>query len=274
MKGKRIKYSQDELDWVRQNSHLPRRNLAQQFAKTFKRGDVSEANIRALCTRKGWSAGEEGRRRNKGKSFLFTPDQIRWLHENATLSRKDAHREFSNAFPDSGITLNQIVSFRKNHGLKTGRTGRFEKGRTSWNKGKKIGSHPNCRATQFKKGQLPHNTKYLGHERTNRDGYIEISVGERNPHTGFERRYVHKHRWLWEKKYGPIPEGHVLKCLDGDKTNCDPSNWCCIPQAMLPRLNGRFGRGFDTAEPELKPLIMATAKLEHEARELRKGDDK
>ena len=50
---------------------------------------------------------------------------------------------------------------------------------------------------------------------------------------------------------GPVPDGHRLKCLDGDKTNCDPSNWEAVPMALAPRLNGRFGRGYDTAPAEL-----------------------
>ena len=43
--------------------------------------------------------------------------------------------------------------------------------------------------------------------------------------------------------------------------------------ALAPRLNGRFGRGYDTAPPELKPTILAIAKLEHAARIKRKGPD-
>jgi hypothetical protein len=43
-----------------------------------------------------------------------------------------------------------------------------------------------------------------------------------------------------------------------------------VPRALLPRLNGRFGRGYDEAPEELKPTIMAVAKLEHSVRERRK----
>jgi len=104
-----------------------------------------------------------------------------------------------------------------------------------------------------------------------KDGYVEISVDQVNPHTGYGRRFVHKHRHLWELANGPLPEGMCLKCLDGDKSNTDPSNWEAIPRALLPRLNGRFGRGYDTADPEVKPTIMAIAKLEHKAREAKKS---
>ena len=124
-------------------------------------------------------------------------------------------------------------------------------------------------ATRFKKGNLPHNTNHLGHERVSKDGYIEISVDEVNPHTGYERRYVLKHRHLWIEANGPIPDGHRLKCLDGDRTNTDPANWEAIPYALAPRLNGKFGRGYDDAPAEIKPTIMAIAKLEHAVRNAR-----
>ena len=78
----------------------------------------------------------------------------------------------------------------------------------------------------------------------------------------------------WEAVNGPLPKGHALKCLDGNKLNCDPSNWEAIPRALLPRLNGgRFGNSlqFDQAAPELKSLVMANAKLKHIAREKRRA---
>jgi hypothetical protein len=135
------------------------------------------------------------------------------------------------------------------------------------------GRHPNARKTQFKKGGLPHNHQGAGHERVDsKDGYTIIIVDEVNPWTGAATRPVHKHRYLWEKVNGPIPDGFVLKCLDGNKTNCDPSNWEAIPRGLLPRLNG--GRAtrvmaYDTAPDELKPTILAVAKLEHAARSRR-----
>lgn len=161
----------------------------------------------------------------------------------------------------------------------TGRTGCFAKGQEPPNKGKKCppgkgGNHPNARRTQFRKGNLPHNTNYLGHERTDpKDGYVYVSVAETNPHTGFERRYVLKHRWLWERRNGPLPQGMALKCLDGNRANCDPSNWEAVPRAILPRLAGgnryRHILDYDSAPDELKPTILAVAKLEHRARSLK-----
>ena len=68
-----------------------------------------------------------------------------------------------------------------------------------------------------------------------------------------------------------MPDGHCLKCLDGDKTNTDPSNWEAIPRALLPRLSGgRWYRPYASFEPEVRPTVLAAAKLEHKAREVRR----
>lgn len=149
----------------------------------------------------------------------------------------------------------------------TGRTGCYVSGSVPYNKGKSMPYNPNSARTQFKKGQLPHNTKFAGHERVSYDGYVEISVEETNPHTGYGRRYMHKHRWEWEAVNGPIPEGMVLKCLDANKQNTSPENWKLIPRGMLPRLCGIRGRRYDHAPAELKPVIMAVSELEHSARQ-------
>lgn len=207
MRRQPISCSEYEEVWIKVRSHLPRRELHQLFCETFDREDVSQANLTALCKRRGWL---------------------------------------------------------------TGRTGRFEAGSEPANKGKKMPFNPNSAATRFKKGQRPHTWRGAGHEAIDpKDGYVWMIVAEINPYTGAPTRRVLKHKWLWEKAHGSIPEGHALKCLDGDKTNCAPSNWEAVPRALLPRLNGRFGRGYDQAPEELKPTIMAVAKLEHAARQVR-----
>lgn len=182
------------------------------------------------------------------------------------MSRRWIHSAFVSVFRRR-VTLDNIKSLCWRKGWKTGRDGCFPKGHIPDNKGKKRPFNASSARTQFKRGQLPHNTKYAGHERVSKDGYVEISVNETNPHTGYARRYVLKHRWLWEQANGPVPKGRCLKSLDGNKANTDPSNWELVPRGLLPRLNGRFGRGYDDASAELKPTIMAVAKLEHRLRE-------
>jgi hypothetical protein len=205
----------------------------------------------------------------KGHRIKYSEAELQWLEANRTLPIEDYRKAFNAKFKRRVVAAN-LHALRKRKGWRTGRTGCFEKGIVPHNKGKKCrpgegGRHPNAVKTQFTKGHLPHNTHYLGHERVSKDGYVEISVDQRNPHTGFERRYVLKHRWLWEKAHGPVPEGMALKCK-GDKLNTDPSNWELVPRALLPRLSGRYGRGYDQAPDELKPTIMGVAKLEQQLR--------
>jgi len=207
----------------------------------------------------------------KGRALSYSAKELAWIEAHKTQLRRTAHAEFCRIFGRSDVSHTNYKALCKRKGWMTGRTGCYAPGCVPENKGKKMPFNPNSARTQFKKGRLPHNTKHLGHERITKDGYVEISVAEENPHTGFERRYVQKHRWLWEKANGPVPEGMALKCLDSDKTNTDPANWEAIPRAMLPRLNGRWSLGYDEAEADVKPVIMAVAKLEQKSRELKGG---
>lgn len=215
----------------------------------------------------------------KGRQIRYTPHELAFIEAVSTWPRAEAHASFCRRFGRDDVSLSNFNALCKRKGWFTGRTGRIEKGSAPHNKGVPCapgtgGRHPNARRTQFKAGQVPHNTNYLGHERVSKDGYVEISVAETNPHTGYERRYVLKHRWAWEQANGPLPEGFALKCL-GDRLNTDPSNWEPVPRAILPRLAGgnRYARrlAYDDAPAELKPVVLAVAKVEHAARERRKG---
>lgn len=207
----------------------------------------------------------------KGRPIVYSADELAWIEANSTRVRKEMAADFSARFNRPDVTLTHLHSLCKRKGWFTGRTGCFAKGDEPHNKGKPFNPKGSEKG-RFKKGNLPHNTHYLGHERISQDGYVEVSIAETNPHTGYERRYVLKHRHEWEKVNGPIPSGHALKCLSEDKTNCDPSNWEAIPRAILPLLNGgRFKTmpAYDEVQPELKPVVLATAKLRHRAKQRR-----
>lgn len=210
----------------------------------------------------------------KGQIIPYSAEEMAWLEANRLLVIGDYARQFNERF-GRDVPAKNLHALRKRKGWRTGRTGCFEKGQTPANKGKKCepgkgGNHPNARRTQFRKGNEPHNTRYLGHERVSQDGYVEISVDESNPHTGYSRRYVLKHRWLWEQANGPVPKGHALKCLDGNRQNTDPANWQAVPRSLLPRLAGgnRYRRvlAYDDASPEVRPVLLTVAKLAHAAR--------
>lgn len=203
-----------------------------------------------------------------------------WLEANATIPRRDLHAAFVARFDRPEITADNIKALCTRKGWKTGRDGCFVKGQTPLNKGKlcppgKGGRHPNARRTQFKPGErtgiAQKNYKPIGFERITEDGYRERKVNDDLP---FNKRWRLVHLIEWEAVNGPIPKGHALKCLDGNKQNCSPSNWECIPRAMLPRLSGRWSLGYDQAPAELKPIVMANAKLKHATREKRRAAGK
>lgn len=206
----------------------------------------------------------------KGRAIRYSADELAWLEANCTMVIGDYHQAFVSRFGRGDVTASNLNSLRKRKGWRTGRTGRFQKGQVSHNKGKKGVRYPGSEKGWFGKGHKPANRVPMWTERTDDDGYIWMKVPVENPYTGHKSRFMLKHRYLWEQAKGPLPEGYALKCLDGDKTNCDPSNWEAVPRALLPRLNGRFGRDYDTAPAELKPTILATAKLEHAVRTAKK----
>lgn len=206
----------------------------------------------------------------KGHRINWTPLQLAFIKRRKKWPRPRLHLAFVARFRRKDVSLAALCALCKRSGWRNGRDGRFQRGIVPANKGKKMPYHPNSARTRFKKGRLPANTKYAGHERLDKNGYILVSVNETNPHTGFERRYVLKHKWTWEQMHGRVPAGMALKCK-GDKLDTTPSNWELVPRALLPRLNGKSGRRYDHAPDDLKPTIMAVAKLEHRLREKRQA---
>lgn len=113
--------------------------------------------------------------------------------------------------------------------------------------------------TLFQKGDLPATTLYDGAitERTDSCGitykYIRIS----------KANWAMLHVYNWEKKYGPVPQGKILRCKDGNQLNCDPENWELVTR--LEHLEMNSGRkdlndkyiidNLSRRHPEMKPIV-------------------
>ncbi|WP_108503542.1 hypothetical protein [Paracoccus indicus] len=73
MKGRATNYHPEELVWIEARKHLPRAELHQLFRAFWKRDDVSQANLTALCQRQGLMTSRTGQfvkgqaSHNKGK---------------------------------------------------------------------------------------------------------------------------------------------------------------------------------------------------------------
>jgi hypothetical protein len=268
MRRPRIQYSSAEMEWLTANRTMVISDYHRAFIAEFHRQDVSAANLHGLRKRKGWKVGRAPGRL-AGRHWKFSDEEIAWLREQRTLQIGEYHDAFCRQFDRVDVTRSALHSMRKRMGWKTGRTGRFLVGAEPWSKGRKLGNNPGSARTQFKKGQRPHTARGAGHESIDAFGYVWLIVDRKNPYTGAATRRVQKHKWLWEKLNGPVPKGCALKCLDGNKANTSPANWEAVPRGLLPRLNGKSGRDYDNAPVEVKPTIMAVAKLEHQLREKR-----
>ena len=167
--------------------------------------------------------------KNKGPRHIWSDEEKQYLAE-ITPGRgyKEIQSMMSCKF-GFDYTRHQIKGAITRNKLNTGRTGRFEKGRATWNKGTKGLTKANV--TSFKKGQKPHNYKPLGSERITKDGYCEIKVSD----TG--RRWRPKHVLIYEKHHGKVPKGSAVIFLDGNKRNFDIDNLYLVTRSQLAMLN-------------------------------------
>lgn len=168
----------------------------------------------------------------------YTQEEIQFLKEYAWgHSWKEITEEFNRRF-NANCSVKAISGQLKRRGFKTGRTGRFESGLVSYNKGKKMSyeQYEKAKPTMFKEGNVPHNTLPIGTEKMLADGYIWVKV-DNVPRAKKQVNWKQKHRMIWEEAHGPIPKGHVVIFLDGDRTNTVLDNLAMIPQKVLSRLN-------------------------------------
>ena len=160
----------------------------------------------------------------------------------------------------------QIKAFYKNHNLDSGLTGRFTPGHEPQNKGKKVGSHPNSVATQFKKGNKPHNALAVGSEVIRTDGYHQTKIAEPNV-------WRLTHLLMWEQAYGEIPKGMLVEFKDGNRDNIEPTNLILLTKQEHIEMN-RKNSALRSAIPECTEVGATIAKLRCRARERNKRKKK
>lgn len=253
-----ISYTEAHIEFIKKHcASYSLTDLAEKMNSEFGL-DVTASKLKSLKSRYGIKSGRP-KGLPVGFSRLFTQEQIEWIKENyKTLSAKEITKPFNEKFNRS-VTWEQIRTFVKNNGIKSGRTGQFEKGAVSWNAGTKGVMKAN--SGSFQKGAKPVNHRPIGAERIcPKDGYILAKVEEENPYNGEKTRFKAKHRVVWEAANGAIPDTHVVIFKDGDKMNCDLSNLDLIERSVLAHLNCRLGYGGQPSE--LKPTLIQLAKLE------------
>jgi len=197
--------------------------------------------------------------------FYFTPEQIEILKRDYANTDNIV---FIKKFGCSSCSVYNIA-YRlglkkskeyicKNMGtnLKTaGVAYRYPKGHIPANKGKKMLDkiYEKCKGTMFEKGHIPENYRPVGSERTNKYGYIEIKVADKN-------RWQQKHRHVWEQHNGTIPKGSNIQFKDGNRQNCDISNLYIISRSEQIHNNSimRYPNEVKTAIRRVNKIIQLT----------------
>ena len=218
----------------------------QQFGtdKTPKQIKSALSNNKIRCDRKTGSI-------LRGRYRLVSPEQAAFIAEGyKKWTLEQLTEEFNKRFNDNK-TVKQIRGFTRNHSVKSGRTGCFEKGHKPHNTGLK-GWQPGGRAqiNQFKKGHLPVNHRPVGSERIcSKDGYVMVKVAE-------PRTWRMKHIIEWEKHHGPVPKGHCLWFKDNDRTNWHIDNLMLVTRAQKAVIN-KLGMGTVPAEAKQAAVLLA-----------------
>jgi HNH endonuclease len=115
-------------------------------------------------------------------------------------------------------------AYRFRRGQGGGEAFRFSKGHVPANKGqRRPGWAPGrMKETQFKKGALPHTYMSVGSTRLV-DGYVYRKVTDvRN--VPWTVNWKPEHVLIWERVHGPLPAGHCLWFIDGDRRHVDLAN--------------------------------------------------
>ena len=145
--------------------------------------------------------------------------------------------------------------------------GRFEQGHVPATKGRPWSEWMSAegaersRATCFKPGNLPHNTRPLLDERVGKDGYIEVHVGLHRMSRANDQ-WVSKAQLVWEQANGrEWPEGHRSMFADGDRRNFDPENIVPVPDGLYPIVCGAVPGGLEWHDRESLEAAITMAKV-------------
>lgn len=168
----------------------------------------------------------------------------RYPHESTAALAPDLRRSVSAVYARADILgLEKSVAYlaspaacRLRRGDNVGAAFRFKKGQVPANKGtRRPGWGPGrMKETQFRKGERSGVAvrlyKPIGTERISKDGYLERKTNDNLP---LQARWRSVHLLVWEEANGPLPKGHAIAFLNGDKSDIRLDNLECITRGAL-----------------------------------------
>ncbi|PZO81630.1 MAG: hypothetical protein DI629_03575 [Mesorhizobium amorphae] len=216
-------YTEAETAFLLSSVGLVEGDLQAEFARRF--GRVLKSNTLA-CARRALGV-------RTGRNQRYTAEEKAFIAAPSTMTDRELAAAFTEKF-GRRVTQHSISGCRRSNQFRVG----------------EFVHRPSARAIE---------ASAVGGDYIDKAGYVIIRLPRVRTAKGKMPRSAFLHRILWEERFGPVPAGSCLKAIGG-RSNPDPANWELVPLGVVPRLHKR---GFDQAPATLKPVILATAKLEH-----------
>lgn len=234
-------YPQEVEDFLRAHSKEMRyRDMVAVVNEKFGTA-FTASSLKAYYANHGITSGFKGLTSKEREAKIYTPEMVEFIYAHSDgVSNGNLAKMLRETF-DKHITEQMVRHYRQKHGLKSGLTGRWEKGHETFNKDMKQTEYMSpeaierTKATQFKPGNVPKKYRPLGSIYIDKDGYKLIKVRE----DGKRRcdNWKPLNRVIWEQNFGPIPEGMVVAYKDGNRENDSPDNLMLITRGENMTLN-------------------------------------
>lgn len=218
------KYSKEMFEFVKANIKGTRMyEMARMVNEKLGIG-ITEKRMKTYCSNHKLTNGLFHKAEGIRVCSIYTEEQRKFIQDNYIGRTNQELADLLNKTFQTSFSRAQIKSFKHHRKFNSGLTGQYLKGHIPSNKGKKMSAetYEKCKGTMFKKGNVPQNYKPVGSERIDKkDGYTKIKIADPNV-------WVLKHKYLYEQANGPVPEGHIVSFLDGNRSNFALENLVCI----------------------------------------------
>ena len=254
------RFTQEQRDWL--DGYIPghkQYEVSDAFNQKFER-QITPEQVHSYKSRYHIRSGTKKGKAKNTYNLVWTKELKDYLREiNYGRSAQEV-ADLLNARFNTTFNREQVKGIRARLKLKSGLTGRFEKGHPSQNKGKKGLHIPGSEKGWFKKDHTPWNHANVGDEAWTTDGYLKVKIAEPN-------KWKQKHILVWEEHNGKVPKGHVVSFKDGNHANCTIENLVLLTLAENAVLNHLKLRSSD---PQLTDAGITLARLTSKVHKMKK----
>lgn len=260
-------YPQEVHDFVKAHCHEMRDAKLAEACNAALGTEFTKEKMRAFRANHKY---HNGLSRGRFVDEIWPEGMVEYIRTHSWGVPSKEMAEQVNALYGTNFTATGMKQFRQRHGIKSGVTGWFQKGRPPGNKGKKQEEYMSseaiikARKTQFKSGHRPKNELPVGTVVVNADGYKLLKV--KMDGSQWER-WVPLHRAVWEEHNGPVPEGMTVSFRDSNSLNCDISNLILISRgenAVLAK------KGLRSEDPDVTTAAVSMIRLQMRINEKRR----